>query len=448
MNIRFRGWLCGMSFCILAPAVQAANWLMLQGAEPAGSAARAKVWGFIQPEYQYTQGTKLKAGPWKGQEAIFNQIGPDLKTSSQFNIRRARIGVRGAGFPLDTKTNYFILVEAGNNGITKPGGGTGSLKLTDASITLNYIKGARIRIGQFKYPGSEEGLMAIHVFDYINFTNVTNGVLLERFVKFDGNCKGSNCPANKPLGSVNAFRDIGVQVFDTFKVRDWEHSYAVMIGNGNGITRSDNNSNKDVYLYWSSEKVFGGKGPRRQGWKLFGWYQHGTRTLTLEQGDADPANDITRNFHRTRWGFGTTYRHGRYRAAAEYIKADGMIRNGTDGAAVPGALAKNGAVASINVAPDEQADGWYIDGGYKLLPALEIDARYDRFNRATKVSANERRFETFTLGAQYFFNKKTRVIFNYEFRNAEAPNLPGSAGPNKVLDTLDDRASLQLLAIF
>lgn len=422
----------------------ASNWLMLQGTEPAGSAARARVWGFVQPEFQYTEGTELKAGPFAGSDAQFNVIPPNLDTNSQFNIRRARLGVRGTGFPLDSKVNYFLLVEAGNNGITKPGGGTGSLKVTDASITLNHFKGARIRIGQFKYPGSEEGLQAIHVFDYINFTNFSQQELLERYFNYDGSNPDQ---ANAPRQPVGAFRDIGVQVFDSFKQADWEHSYAVMIGNGNGITQSDNNSDKDYYLYWSSEKIFGGKGARRQGWKLYGWYQKGTRTLTLQQGNTDPTDDVTKDFDRKRWGLGTTFRKDPYRASAEVMWADGMIQNGTDAGAAVGTTSGT-RIAGFNMAPDEKADGWYVDFGYKVRPNIELDARFDRLNRATETSTGERRFQTVTLGAQYFFNKKTRVTFNYEFREAEAPGLPSSHPANQILDGMDDRASVQLLAIF
>jgi hypothetical protein len=99
----------GAALLSCVSTVHATNWLMLQGTEPAGQSQRAKVWGFVQPEYQSTGGKNLKAGPWAGQEAIFNQIGPDLKTDSQFNIRRARIGVRGTGFPLDDNVNYFFI---------------------------------------------------------------------------------------------------------------------------------------------------------------------------------------------------------------------------------------------------------------------------------------------------------------------------------------------------
>ncbi|HID08303.1 MAG TPA: porin, partial [Armatimonadetes bacterium] len=106
---------------ITANNLHAANWLMLQGTESSSSAPRAKVWGFIQPEFQSANGTELAAGPWKGQDAAFNLIGPDLDSNSTFQIRRARLGVRGTGFGLDSGVNYFLLVEAGNNGITKLG---------------------------------------------------------------------------------------------------------------------------------------------------------------------------------------------------------------------------------------------------------------------------------------------------------------------------------------
>ena len=429
---------------IASTPLQAANWLMLQGTEPAGAAPRAKIWGFIQPEYQATSGTKLAAGPWKGQQAVFNQIGPDLDSDNTFQLRRARIGVRGTGFGLDSGINYFILVEAGNNGITQLGD-AGPVKLTDASVTLNYIPHARLRLGQFKYPGAEEGLQAIHVFNYVNFTNITNQQLLERFFDEDGSRTGTaDSVANEPNGPIGAFRDIGVQLFDSFRLGEWEHSYAFMIGNGNGIDRGDNDGDKEYYYYWASEWVFGGKGPRRQGWKLFAWYQDGKRTLEHALGRSQ-----RQTFDRTRWGLGTTYLKAPWRASAEYIYADGMIFSGVDGGAVPGALNNAGTSrASFNVLPEEKADGWYLDLGYRILPQLELDLRYDVEHRATRNDANRRDLETWTLGAQWFFNRKARAIVNYEIRDFSAPKLPDGAPPNQILDGVDNRLSVQLLAIF
>jgi len=435
MNITKITLLLGLS--LMTTQTYAANWLALQGTEKPGSSARAKVWGFIQPEYQRTDGTKIPAGGFANENMSPNMIKPDNKSTETFNIRRARIGIRGTGFPLDDKVNYFFLAEFGNNGITKLGK-TG-VAATDASITLNHIPGARIRVGLFKTPTAEEGLQAIHVFNYVNFTNISNQMMLERFTAGDGS--GNNGP-NGATQSVGAFRDQGIQVFDMFRVGSWEHSYAVMYGNGNGINFGDNDNNKDTYLYWSSELVFGGKGGRRQGMKLFAWQQDGKRTLTAEDANGRGEYDRTRN------GLGVTFLKGKYRAAAEYMTADGMIFNGSTGGAVPGTVNGGGVVASLNVETEEEADGYYLDFGYKVIPKLELDIRYDVLNRATKDAANERKFDTLTLGAQYFFNKKTRVTFNYEIRNLEAPNLPSGSNANLIGDALDDRLSLQLLAIF
>ena len=422
----------------------AANWLMLQGTEDPSAAPRAKVWGFIQPEFQSTNGTELAAGPWKGQDAAFNMIGPDLDSNNTFQIRRARLGVRGTGFGLDSGVNYFLLVEAGNNGITKLGGG-GAVKATDASVTFNYIPHARFRVGLFKTPGSEEGLMVIHVFNYVNFTNMANQQLLERFLAEDGSRKGADKDVtNAPVSAIGAFRDIGIQVFDTFKSGSWEHSYAGMIGNGNGIDWSDNDSNKDYYLYWASELVFGGKKARRQGWKMFAWYNGGKRTLDYAFGTAKE-----QEFDRNRWGFGTTYLKGKWRGVAEFTWADGMIFNGSDGGAVAGSLNNAGtARASLNMLPDDKADGWYADIGYKVLPQLELDLRYDILHRGTDTRLGQRDFETWTVGAQWFFNKKARLIANYEFRSAEAPGFSSGAAPNQIPGDMDDRFSVQILAIF
>ncbi|NOY73689.1 MAG: hypothetical protein GXP14_15210 [Gammaproteobacteria bacterium] len=79
---------------------------------------------------------------------------------------------------------------------------------------------------------------------------------------------------------------------------------------------------------------------------------------------------------------------------------------------------------------------------------LELDIRYDVYNRMTDVSAKERKFTTTTLGAQYFFNKKSRVTLNYEMRDAEAPNLASTHNANLILGEIDDRISAQLLIIF
>jgi len=428
--------LSGAMLVIFSNQVQAVDWPALQGLEGQKKEKALKLWGFLQPDYSRTDGTDLKAGPWAGQEAAFNRIAPGSSTDT-FNVRRARVGIRGQ--MAYNKINYFLLSEFGNNGITQENG----VELTDASITLNHIPGMHIRLGQFKTPGSNEAMKAIHTFDWNNFSNATDQLLLERFTDEDGSRPNF---ANGLNGPVGAFRDIGIQAFNTFKKGDREFTYAAMLGNGNGINRSDNDDNKDFYLLLSTEKVFGGRGPRREGFKTYAWYNKGKRTLDFVNGVAGK-----QEFDRKRYGVGATYRKDKIRGAAEYIKADGMIFNGTDGGALPGALNNAGtAVASLNYLTDNEADGWHIDVGYKVTPKVELGVRYDVLNRGTKSTtpAAERKFETVGLSAQYFFSKKTRLIANYEFRDAEAPNLPAGAPPNQILDGMDDRLSLQVLSVF
>ena len=424
---------------------QAANWLMLQGTEVPGQAARAKVWGFIQVQYQNDDSDANKAGTYIPPKLI----GPNLSSQSAFNVNRARIGVRGTGMPLDSNVNYFLLLEMGNNGITEPG--DAFAKMTDASITLNHIPGARVRTGLFKYPGAEEGLQAIHVFDWVNFTAVSNQLLLERFPnqEYTANIAPQPIPPTTDLqgfdDSVGAFRDVGIQVFDSFRVgtdKSWDLSYAFMVGNGNGLNWSDNNSKKDIYAYFAAEKVFGGtKGPFRDGMKILGWSQTGVRSY---DGNNDGASE---NYDRDRWGVGFKYKQKNWRATTEYMSGDGMIMVGVNnpsfglgpGAGKPGAPG-NGLLG--------EADGWYVEGGYRIGKTnWEIDLRYDTYNRL-KDDKFEVKFDTWTAGVQYFFNKKTRVTMNYAGRDYNAKNFAEGAGPNANLDGVKGRGSIQLTHIF
>lgn len=423
------GLILAITAALCSTQVQAANWLMLQGTEKADQAPRAKVWGFAQIDYQQTDDTKLKAGPGTGQSAAFNQLAPQLTNSSGFNIKRARIGARGANFPLDKDVNYFLMMEFGNNGITT-GGKSSQGQLTDASITINKIPGARIRTGLFKTPGSEESFKGIPVFNYVNFTSGTDRLLVERFFT---NSSGDTARR----ASVGAVRDTGIQIFDSFKTGEWETSYAAMIGNGNGLALQDNDNDKDTYLYLSTEKAFGkSKGPRSQSMKFYVWSHNGKRTI-----------DGTSGHKLDRAGLGATYFDGKYRAAAEYITADGMIYNGTTGARTPA----NGG--TFSVLKDQKADAYQIDLGYRVMPNMELNARYDVLNSATDSNgdggANAKRvFTTTTLGAQYFFNKKTSVRLNYEIRDIDAPNYASSDAPNVILSSVDNRLSAQLMMVF
>lgn len=230
---------------------------MLQGTEPAKAPAY-KPFGFVGIEYQQTGGADLAAGPWKGQSLVLNQIGPRLENSSEFQLSFARVGLRGR--LLDGKLNYWISPLAGYNGISH--NGSPNVKFTDLSATLNLIPHARIRVGQFKHPGSEEGLQPAVVRDYVNPTSVNMQMVNERLFDSDGTPKDDD---NQYAGPVSGWRDTGVQIFDAFNTGAWEHTYALMAGTGTGLAiyNGASEGRPDWHLYWSSELVFGGKGPFR-----------------------------------------------------------------------------------------------------------------------------------------------------------------------------------------
>lgn len=211
-----------------------------------------------------------------------------------------------------------------------------------------------------------------------------------------------------------------------------------MLGNGNGLALSDNDKNKDLYLYASTEKVLGkSKGPRRHGMKFYAWSQTGKRTVDSTE------------YNRDRSGLGMTYFDGKYRAAAEYITADGMIWGGPAGGAA------SSAATSLTAFTEQKADAYHIDLGYRIKPNVELNIRHDVLNSATEVDADtgtgkdkKRVFTTTTLGGQYFFNKKTSVRANYEIRNLDAPSAAAGSNPTRVASVLDNRLSAQLMMIF
>jgi hypothetical protein len=457
-------WVALFNLVFLTNA-SAVNWLMLQGVT---DSPYPLVWGFLQPAYFATEGTTLPAGPWQGQAAMINVVQPDQSSSQVFQVQRARLGVRGA-LPENDKISYFLLAEYGNNGITQPGGGAGKVTLTDATVTFTQIKGAKIRLGQMKVPMSEEVYQGIVAFNYINLTNIANQQLIERPFWTDGK---ASCFVATPPGPSNdlylrycngdaqtqfrsaavAARDTGIQIFDSFKHNAWEYSYALLVGQG-GANKDNRNDSFDNTVYLSAEHIFGGLKMLRKGYKLYAWRTSGKRTIYDSEALAAGGGSLEaaeREYDRTLGGIGGTYFDGKYRFWAEYIKVDGMIFNGSTGGAVPGSVSNNGAMVSqFKTEPQGKGDGGYLDFGYRVTPTIELDIRYDWYNRLTNLQpTDEFKFETWTLGAQYFFTETTKAIVNYEKRSVDAVGYPSSSMANDIAGATDDRISAQLFLFF
>jgi len=230
---------------------------------------------------------------------------------------------------------------------------------------------------------------------------------------------------------------VGIQIFDAITTGNWETSYALMYGNGNGLNFGDNDENKDLYAYLSTELVLGGKGPFREGLKIFAWYQDGKRTNVY---------DPTQEQDRTREGAGVRYLKKPFRATAEYMKGKGMIFQGQHrpGPNPPGTVTDFNGIWN-----DLEANGYYLDLGW-YIPGTgwEIGLRYDYYvrdeNHQNSASGDETKYNTYTVDVQYNFNKKTFVNVDYADRSFESDTSQVDAQ----LEGVKARYGIQLTHVF
>lgn len=406
----------------------ASNWLQLQGNE-APDAPAIRIFGFVQPSYTFIDAKKASglqgaAAAFNGQYSTLNLNWPELQHPHQLQVIRAGLGARGR---LNNDINYFVALDAGQNGVNY----YRDVMLTDASLTFSYIPGARIRAGLFKLPTSEEALLAVNTsYPYVYNSNAVLYMLVGLPVQSTGAVNASGTSSAKLSSGFSGFRDWGVQVYDTFVRERWEYSYAAMVSNGAAIERiNDTDTRKDLTLRLQTSYLLGGKGPNREDISAFVWRQNGSRLFGTEY------------FRMLREGVGIKYLQGSYRASAEYLRANGMVVGGQTPPFAGQAFA-----AGVN----ERARGGYIEGGWRFMPQWEADLRYDYLDFMTQTAANEREFATTTLGLQYFIDPVTRVIFNYEWRAMKVSHLAdiaaGVARDNALIiaNGLGDRISLQL----
>ncbi len=406
----------------------AANWLQLQGNETP-SAPMFRTFGFVQPSYTYidagpVSGLQGASAAFNGRYSTLNLNWPELQQAQQFQVIRAGLGARGK---LNDDINYSLALDAGQNGVNY----YRDVMLTDASLTFNYIPGARIRAGLFKLPTSDEALLAVNsAFPYVYNSNAVLYMLVGLPVEANGTVSVSGASSAKLASGFSGFRDWGVQAYDWFNFGAWEYSYAAMVSNGAPIESiNDTDNNKDLTLRVQSSRIFGGQGPNREDLSMFAWQQSGARTFGGQ------------SFSMVRQGVGAKYLQGAYRVTGEYLRGDGMIVGGQTPPFVGQAFA-----AGVN----EKAAGWYLEGGWRFMPQWEADLRYDYLDFMTQTAANERELATTTAGVQYFINPATHVIFNYEWRAMKVTNpLAIAAGATRtntlaIAGNLGNRISLQL----
>lgn len=152
--------------------------------------AKIKIFGFIQPEYNYTLSDPAE---------------------STFKFRRARIGVRGRLFEDWT---YYMMLE------TSPFiGGVGSAYLMDAFITWDKYNWARISVGSYKQPFGLEVQTACNALMTIDRAIVSDQLVVPQ-------------------------RDYGISIWGGNVNTRLNYAFAIM--NGSGLNKVDNNNKKDL----------------------------------------------------------------------------------------------------------------------------------------------------------------------------------------------------------
>ncbi len=448
----------------------ATNWFQLQGTEPSGTAPLYKVFGFIQPTYFSTGGSAVSgltpaASPFNGAVPNFNLVAPQHTSSSSFEMMRARIAVRGTVLPISNKIDYFIMAEFGNNGATQVPGGS-QVRLTDASVTFNQIPGARIRAGVFKAPGAEEMMMGIPAMDYINFTTVTQQLLFNEFTSgpvytnVPGKLTGGAGGYAANVAENDVERDIGVQVFDWFNNGPWQFTYAAMVGNGAPINGTQTTSQPSYYARIQESYIFHhSKGPHQAGVTAWAWGHLGHGSLNV--GTTGSTAYTTQNYTYNRFGAGAQFRSdfmspGAVSATGEWMEGNGWILvpaafGVPPGGAVCGAGSASSPLCTGSIYPGQnnESTGWYLQSGVFVTKGLQLEARYDQYNRLINSPVNERVFKTWTFGMQYWFSPMARVTLNYAVNRLVVP-YPKLAGANAdpIANSMDNVISLQTTLIF
>jgi phosphate-selective porin len=343
---------------------------------------------------------KLKIGTWTQLGFVNDNVGSNTgalpgptsfvaNSGNQFYIRYARLYFNGT---LSDKVGFRVMADASS--------GT---PLRDAYVWMDYIPYTRVTLGQFLTPWSDETWRAPFDLPMINYSMAAN------------------------LMQFPNFRDIGLMASSKYSTKvgglPVGGGYSMALINGNNINAPDNNDSKDFLgRAWVNPFV--------PGLSVGGSWYVGKTTNGVGRVQDDKSN--------TRWGVELDYApdfakglaiRGEYLSQRKWLPSNNQNVTGASAlynfrgnpAATPAARAL--------VAADNRyyhAYGWYtsalyrlngFDGGMKFLNDLEPTFRYDFLDEDTAIKENSR--DRFTMGLNYWLNKYTRVLANYELFSAD-----------------------------
>lgn len=282
----------------------------------------------------------------------------DTSEADGFNIRRARIDLRGDIIP---KFEYHVQL-----------GFEGSPKLLDATFAYKPKSWIAIYAGQGKPAFCYDNLVSAFHFLTEDRTQLDNSMAFR-----SGDLYGNQ------LG-----RDIGIWAQGTLHTSPTESDvtarpvvdYAIGIFNGAGINVTDNNRKKDI----SGALGFS---PFTDFW-IYGRFLSGTaRTL------ADPGVDDTRK----RYGGNIMYTKGRWTMNAEFLMASDKSDS----------------------LPELDRSGYYGTLGYFVLAEkLQLVARWDHYDPDNALTGNA--VNKLGLTSTWYITHLTRVQIEYDLVREES----------------------------
>ena len=385
-----------------------------------------KVIGFLEPSYtNFTTGTTLN-----GQTAYANLV-PTTGDTTDLIMQRARLFVRGS---LNQDISYYVGTEAGENPYTYSFGSYAP-RIIDANVTFShYIPGVRVNVGIIRAPGPEGAMDGFMSFNFLDLFPTVIGQMMQptfysknvNYSTVSGakfNPSGGYSVPGTDLSGNNGFRYPGVEAEDWFMVQpNLELAYGLMLADyGRQFESSTSNGpiaagrlqlsyilNKDAKTKFFRNDITG-----------FVWYQQARPEFN---GISSPM---------VRDGLGATYRNGYMQPGATSLKAEYM--GGTGNIEAPPIF---GVAPTLTAGQDQstfypgsnnRAYGYDISSGLFVTNHVELNLRYDYYDRLPNLAAQERIFKNVDAAVEYHLTPLSRVVVDYAFRSVDIPN-PSAIG--------------------
>jgi len=319
-------------------------------------------------------------------------------SGNQFFVRRARLFFTG---DITDKLGFKVSIEPALD-VSKFSSSTvsgGNSILRDAYVWADYIPYTRVTVGQFKVPYGIEGMESIADNPTVNRSFATN------------------------LIYYPTLRDMGIMASGKFKtaVSDMPlgMTYAVAVVNGRGYNLADDNNTKDV-----SARIT--VNPFVQGLNIGGsWYTGRTHHLI---------GTTSLDKKRNRWAAEADYLPSYVKGLR--LRGEFLWDNKFYDKAYAWANFPNSSNLTLTTAGTAHSYGWYLLAAYRVdglpgvlgyLNGFEPLVRYDMLDEQTGVPDTTR--TRTTIGLNYYVNKYTRLMANYEIIHADGSLMTSSLDP-------------------